>query len=255
MRRFARLGAVAGLLLVLTACLEDFERLTTKVHYDPTTRTLRVERVLHNVSAKFLGCSDAPACVDAAAAMARLDYGGDEPGMDFAALMSASDEERDALAKQMAMDMVGGGANQPTWQKLAKGLVDSAAFDVQVAYRRTGDQLDVVIDYSAAAESKAASDTGVIVEVSRKGKKETTYLVVDASKSVGGFTSDAPPQLVGVAKFVERTQFGSSPATWWVLPEGVDEVTVDRFVDEAAQPIFGEIAGLEAAMQQAGLLR
>jgi hypothetical protein len=37
----------------------------------------------HNLSAKFLGCTEKPACVEAAQALARLDCVG-PPQMDFA---------------------------------------------------------------------------------------------------------------------------------------------------------------------------
>lgn len=242
-RTLLRFSLVSGLLALLVSCIEDFERLTTTVVYDPVTRTLRVERVLHNLDASFFACADPASCVEAAGKMARLDVA-DPP---------APAEEPAPVVPTDALELPAA-PEEPSWKTLAKGLVESAAYDIAVTFRRDGDKLDAVVTYGASIDSKAASDAGVALETLRRKTKVSEYLVVDAGKSLGGMDSKAPPTLVAPTQFTERTMHGEEPHTWWVLAPSAHTSTVERFIDESAQPIFLKVPGLDEAMRGAGLL-
>jgi len=60
-----RLLSVALVLLLNTACLEHLGALVTRVTYDPHAQEFEVERVLRDVRAPFLGCSDVASCLTA----------------------------------------------------------------------------------------------------------------------------------------------------------------------------------------------
>lgn len=230
----SRLAFVSAVFALLVACIEDFERLTTTVDYDPVTRTLTIERVLHNIDADFFACHEAAECAKNAARMAKLDV--EEPP-------PAEPVDPNAVPPE-----------DPSWKALTKGILESKAYDIAVRYVRTGDQLDAVVTYHAAADSKAATDAGVLLETLQKGKKTTEYLVVNSDPGLGGLASSAPAKLLEPEGAAVRTIGGESPIALWVLGKKQHHSVVDRFVDESAQPIFVEVPGLDEALKGAGLL-
>lgn len=239
------------LLLLLASCIEDFERLTTTVTYEPASRLLRIERVLHNIDADFFACTDAASCAETAGRMKRLDYQDPTPEVQTEGDAALAEEMAAAMTEAMSSLTT---ADAPSWQALTSGLVESGAHDIEVAFVRTGDALDARVTYTADVASKAATDAGVALETTTRKSKTTEYLVVSAAKDVGGIDSSAPPTLVAPAKVTERTMVAEEPLTWWVLGKKDRTATVDRFIDETAQPIFAEITGLDEAMRGAGLL-
>ncbi len=148
-QRVARLGIVAALLGGLTACLEHFGELVTRVSYDPVAQTFEVERRLVDVQPGFLGCSDVEGCVE---------------------------------AMDRAMSMTGTG--MALSDRLVQRLVQSGAEGVSIELDQQGQQLDVIVRYRAPVGTGAADDTLVRAEWEGKGDRGDYYLVVQGQDSI-----------------------------------------------------------------------
>ena len=201
-QRAAAVCALAVALALGTGCFERFERLITRVTYDPVAQSYAVERTLVNVSAGFLLCVDADTCEMAI----------------WRALASETSPGYEATIAD----------------RLVQRLNETGAEDVRLTLHRTGDTLDVLARYGAAAGSRAADDTLIRAEWGGKKGKEDYYLVVESQPGLAPLDG----------KYTVRKS--AATAGWaesWVLPARRWEVTTTLAVDQA-QGIFAQIPGL-----------
>lgn len=212
----AQLGLVAATLAVCTACLEHFESLHTTVVYDPYAQAFRVERRLVGIDQRFLGCTEAPECIDA---IQRTLSGTPDP------LRAAALSDR-----------------------LLDRLLESGATDVTVTLERVHDRLDAVVTYGAPVGSAAADDTLVRAEWDSGGWPfGHYYLVVTAQDSMD------PP---GRHRTRKVARAGAAGVDWieeWIMPRARRAVeTVMEVAD--VQPLFEQVPELGAELEQRGWL-
>ncbi len=206
-----------GLLLVFSGCLEGFGTLETTVNYDPFLQVFRVERRLVNVDARFFGCEEIEGC--AARVQAALSF-----------------EPVDTMTTPA--------------QILGRRLVESGATELVATLVSVGEQVDVIVRYTAPVASQAAEDTLVHAEYRSRsgGHGGFYYLVVD------GEASAEPPE--GRWSLRKVGQGGPSGVDWrdqWVLTKRETEVFTRLVVDEVEHPLLGAV-GVRDALAASGLI-
>jgi hypothetical protein len=162
------------------------------------------------------------------------------------AFFGCSDAPGCADAIERASSLASSAGDRALADRLAQRVADSGAMDARVELLRRGDALDLRVIYAAPVGSKAATDTFVHPEWSGRPGKERYRLVVDAEASMG-----APPDGVELRKVPVDAE--GEWRTSWVFDPSSRQVEWTMSVGEEER-IFAEISGLQALLDERGLL-